>query len=134
MKVKNFKFKDDKWFLDSKGILHNKVPLNKILDYSIEEQIIGRWIDGSTIYRRIFTGTFTNEQILMNNILAIIDIHGYGDVGTNTTRTIPFVDVYEGKLYRFTVDVYQNNARTVSIRNGSPYNFVGTIVLDYIKK
>lgn len=31
-------------------------------DYSTEEQIIGEWIDGKAIYRRVFTGSFRKEQ------------------------------------------------------------------------
>lgn len=34
--------------------------INKNFDYSIEEVPIGTWVDGRTIYRKVYTGTIVN--------------------------------------------------------------------------
>lgn len=67
---KSIKFTNDT-YLDSSGIVFEKISLDKILAYSTEEQIVGRWYDGKIRYRKtiIFpngTGTTTNKAYLLN--------------------------------------------------------------------
>lgn len=62
--------------------------------YTTEEQVIGRWIDGKPLYRRVFTGTISNSAsarataILWTNspIEKLVNVGGwirYGDSGIN---------------------------------------------------
>lgn len=44
--------------------------------YSTDEQVVGKWIDGSTIYEKTFTATFTN--IAHNTPQNMVDVSGLG--------------------------------------------------------
>ena len=54
---KSIKFTNDT-YLDSSGLTFEKTPFNKILTYSTEEVIIGKWIDGKPIYRKVVPVNF----------------------------------------------------------------------------
>ena len=52
---KTIKYKDNT-YLDSSGVVFEKTSLDKILTYSTEEQVVGKWINGKTLYRKtLFT-------------------------------------------------------------------------------
>ena len=47
--------------------------------YSIEEQVIGKWIDGKPIYRKVFTGSTGNTlmgKVITKNVDTLIDAKG----------------------------------------------------------
>lgn len=68
---KSIKFTNDT-YLDSSGITFNKTPLHKILTYSTEEQIVGKWVDGKELYRKTFIGTLSaGEHEICHNILNV---------------------------------------------------------------
>lgn len=47
------RFRSKNYYLDTTGIMHNKTSLDKILNYSTEEQIVGKWINGKDVYKRV---------------------------------------------------------------------------------
>lgn len=51
------RFRSENYYLDTTGIMHNRTSLDKILNYSTEEQIIGKDEDGKLIYRKRFQFT-----------------------------------------------------------------------------
>lgn len=59
----------------------DKSKLDKMSNYSTDEQVIGTWIDGKPIYRKCYTGTASSTGgTLLDNDLNIntIIIVGYG--------------------------------------------------------
>lgn len=62
---KSIKFKNDT-YLNSSGVVFGKTPLDKILTYSKEEQIIGKWINDKKLYRKVIelpNGTGTTNEV-----------------------------------------------------------------------
>ena len=51
---------------------------NKNENYSLEEQVIGKWIDGKNIYRKTITGSTLpkNGETLISNVDNVIDAYG----------------------------------------------------------
>ena len=49
---------------------------NNLTNYSTEEQVIGKWIDGKPLYRRVFIGTkgHNNTQVNVGSIIDVNDI------------------------------------------------------------
>ena len=72
---KSIKLKDNV-YLDSSGIVHNRVKLKDILTYSTTETKIGTWIDGKPIYRQVYTGTGKARTFSINNLGQIITMRG----------------------------------------------------------
>ena len=75
------------------------------LCYSTQEQIIGKWIDGSTLYQKTYTATFNQRQILISltSDILVKEIKG-GVFSSNGKNMIPIgygldssseVDVYK---------------------------------------
>lgn len=77
------------------------IKIGNETDYSEDEQIIGSWIDGKPVYQKtINSGTLpnnTNKTIALDipNIGKVLNIFGYGYVGTGSTSPrsihLPFV-------------------------------------------
>jgi len=67
--AKSIKLKNE-IYLDSSSIVHNKQSLEKILNYSTEEQIVGKWIDSKPIYRKVIviTSGFSTYLSVHHNI------------------------------------------------------------------
>lgn len=77
--AKSIKFKND-IYLDSKSIVHNLTSLSDILNYSDEEVIVGKWIDGKTLYRKsVEFGSFPNDssKLIPHNIASIRQVCFY---------------------------------------------------------
>ena len=92
---------------------------NKNENYSLEEQVIGKWIDGKNIYRKTIkievnnntNYTFDAKSILSTNIGTIINSYGYSVVDggltyasfpcyySERTRLSSFMDIPTGKIY-----------------------------------
>ena len=73
--------------------------INNISDYSTEEQVVGRWIDGKPLYRKVIEKTNTQGSTITipHNILNIDKIISYNscfkDNINNDYRSIPLVSV-----------------------------------------
>ena len=53
------------------NIPDNSVALNV---YSTEEQIVGAWLNGKNVYRRVFTGSMTGMGTTWTNIAQVLDV------------------------------------------------------------
>lgn len=69
--------------------------INKLHNYSLEEQAIGTWIDGKPLYRKVvgIESLPNNEALIQNHNISgidnIININGFATNGTEF-RPIPF--------------------------------------------
>ena len=109
--------------------------LKKFNTYSTDEKLIGFWIDGKPLYRKILTGTttssvdsyyslsginydiITNIKVLVNTPDYVVDLSTYSNTGQN------------GVL----IEKSQNRLR-VSNNNYAFYNSPVIIILEYTKK
>lgn len=64
---KSIKFKNNT-YLDSNGVVFEKEPLSRIFTFSTKEQIVGKWINGKTLYRKVIS---TNEPVIGGTNLPI---------------------------------------------------------------
>lgn len=109
--------------------------LKKFNTYSTNEKLIGFWIDGKPLYRKILTGTttssvdsyyslsginydiITNIKVLVNTPDYVVDLSTYSNTGQN------------GVL----IEKSQNRLR-ISNNNYAFYNSPVIIILEYTKK
>lgn len=89
MANKSIKLKDNH-YIDSTGVVHNRgllsTLLGNILDditylknrciYSTNEVPIGKWIDGKTVYRRVYTGNSNEFEINIPNLDKVVKLYG----------------------------------------------------------
>lgn len=107
-------------------------------NYSNDEQIIGTWVDGSILYRKIVTATInqtsTHIDISSLNIKNLISLDGFIQ-GSNYNYTFPCLNFYEnGNYYNRTYynngDKYIDNMTTSGMNSYYPYY---TFILTYTK-
>lgn len=108
--------------------------------YSTEEEIIGKWYDGKTLYRRIFTYTVSSVgiKVVANlsslNIENVTDIRGTWKLTNGSVTSLNIYDKTSGSIeYSFTMFAGDNHT-ILCIIDGA--NFVGrtaTIIIEYTK-
>lgn len=76
--------------------------------YSTEEQVVGKWIDGKPLYRKGFSGSFSDNQIIASNIENIINCSGIVHLA-GLRRLIPYYEIYENSTYCFVINVHNDN-------------------------
>lgn len=117
---------------DKSSIVNAINEINAILSYSTDEQIVGKWIDGSNVYRKVVTGTTSTQTgvtaVLLSNVKHLISINGYYLQSGRVSETSALSDNTSCVLDESTnvVTYYFNNA---SISANFTYNFI----LEYIK-
>lgn len=94
------------------------IPSNKEKKeiYSTEEQVIGKWIDGKPIYRKVFTGTTNGSD---NTII------------TKTTLNIDKLTNSSGILYNSAVQINIGKSESIGNTNGNTRVWInnGNVVL-----
>ena len=89
---KSIKFTNDT-YLDSSGVVFEKTALDKMLTYSTEEQIVGKWIDGKPIYRKVVPlNTFSNNGETTTN-------HNIDNLEYVINYSIHWYDTQDGAWY-----------------------------------
>lgn len=76
--AKAIKLQDDN-YLDSNGVVHNRVPLNEILDdvYSTQEIKTNKiWVNGKPIYRKVLIQKWENTNLENLQIDTIVNMYG----------------------------------------------------------
>lgn len=106
--------------------------------YSTDEQVIGTWIDGSTLYEKtIDCGALPNNATKtvnynISNVLKFVGFEGVGVSGNGGLIPIPFVnDTTKDEDLLCIISVPNANIRFTSNGNKSAYN--GYVTLRYIK-
>lgn len=138
--AQSIKFKDD-IYIDSSGVVHNKTPLDKILTYSTSETVIGTWIDGRPIYRKVlkFTGLSTGivKAVSYNISNAVNQIwieKGFIESSSGRVITLPEVG-YNGDLTSKTDIWIEKSESSVKLYSNGGWNSNWTfyITLNYTK-
>lgn len=106
--------------------------INKKLSYSSNEIVIGTWIDDKTIYRKCFTGTFSNDEIVLTGVDTLINLHGSALLATKI-RAIPFYQYYGGNEFCVTFQTESNNVKMVACDSGTGVSVYADFVLEYTK-
>lgn len=92
--------------INADNLNHNFNELNKANTYSTDEQVIGIWIDGKPIYRKVIDiGTLpnaTNKEIntgLDSTVVRPIRMYGYAYNSSGGFMTLPYIITDSGSIY-----------------------------------
>ena len=95
--------------------------------YSTEEQVIGQWIDGKTIYQKSFTGTLTATTAVGTEVgtsisigatvQQFVSIEGYVDNGSGTVQFISEASVSDNKTRWLRFSANTNSISDSASRN-----------------
>lgn len=120
--------------------LEEKAAAN--FDYSLDEKVIGTWIDGKPLYRLIIQGTTTNRRVTIDlsdkNIEKITNLTGV--CNANSMYNIPicfyFAENQSGMKKNFTFMYYINESKSLYLGFGTEPeydNVTFTVQLEYTK-
>lgn len=106
-------------------------------NYSTSEQVVGTWIDGKPLYRKIITGTTTagnNLDISKNSISANIDKFVYfGGVTIQPNNNISVIPYFAAETDRTSI-YYADSISAIRIRAGSSYGYGDVfVIVEYTK-
>lgn len=108
--------------------------ISDVSDYSTEEKVIGTWVDGKPIYRRVFTGTLENKDTtnVTNGLRAnnCEIIKAYGVIGDNT-NVIPIGHYVNDAWYS---GVWLNTSLLYLYVSSSLYGKPYKLIVEYLKK
>ena len=115
-------------------LLHINSSLAQYTDYSSEEVPIGKWIDGSTIYRKIIQDTTggtsgTAKKISIGSTISKL-INMYGDLVTSSNSLLP-INFYLSNTNYIATSIVKND-NIISIQTTFTSRPI-TIILEYLK-
>lgn len=106
--------------------------------YSTSETIIGKWIDGRPVYRKVLTGTTPNGNVSVShgitNFARILNVCGWVQSGSNGSQ--PIQRVLPDALTQYGIGVGDFKSTTFLLQVGTNGDIRGkpyTIILEYIK-
>lgn len=106
--------------------------------YSGTETIIGTWIDGRPVYRKVLTGNTPNGNVSVNhgitNFSRILNVYGWVQSGSNGSQ--PVQRVLPDALTQYGIGVGDFKSTTFLLQVGTNGDIRGkpyTIILEYIK-
>ena len=102
--------------------------------YSTDEMIIGRWIDGKPLYRKVVQGNITSKNqslfVVNANVETMISIRGYDF--SNGIYYFPFNYTQDGSTQK--AIFYKKDTDTIEFRsNSSESGEVFVVILEYTK-
>ena len=103
--------------------------------YSTTEQVIGKWIDGKPLYRKVVSlGTLPNAECKsvahgISNI-GFLKPYGYAYNTTGLYANLPFIPVAE---FSSAVDFFVTTTEIIIQTNSDRSNYTGVAVLEYTK-
>ena len=102
--------------------------------YSTDEMIIGRWIDGKPLYRKVIQGNITSKNqslfVVNANVETMISIRGYDF--SNGIYYFPFNYTQDGSTQKAVF--YKKDTDTIEFRsNSSGSGEVFVVILEYTK-
>lgn len=104
--------------------------------YSTNEQVIGTWIDGKPIYRKVFNvGTITEQKTYITHGIAnlgkLVNLYGFCNRSDNVQQPIP------NNYTNWEIFLYDVSSIEITIKfsdnqwNRNPYNIV--LIVEYTK-
>ena len=108
--------------------------LNEKLSYSTEETVIGTWIDGKPLYRKVLTSTTISDSIVDITLPSNIDFMSTDKVEIKASGFSFFSDRYTNA--NDLIQIFKFNATTLRVVLGSVWksNFISAIiVIEYTK-
>lgn len=110
--------------------------VNKALveNYSTDEVKTNKvWIDGKSIYRKVITGNYNDNAVILSNIGTLINVSGTGDSGTGITRLLPYYEIYNNQSFVCTLTKQSNNIVFISKLEGNSHIGSLNIIIEYTK-
>lgn len=112
-----------------------EAELRNVTTYSTEEQVIGKWIDGKTIYRKVISGNMPVPDInggtwynITNNVQDLVNV--YGNI---LQRPYNYVTILRNNAYVSAFDIVVDS-NILKYRNlGIPADQSYKIILEYTK-
>lgn len=116
--------------------------INEKSVYSTAEKVIGKWIDGKKIYRRVITGSLVDIKsdwttiTKIDNVDEIINI--YGTIN-NTTTDLRFLNInsYENSTYNSIFSFSKADGNVIQAKvngwNNPSFKFKFKVCLEYTK-
>lgn len=102
--------------------------------YTTEETVIGTWIDGKPIYRRVFTGDFGTIGTSFINLTSKISTINKTNI--NMILNVWAKGIYQGNIYQyssgFKYESRNDNNYYIQML-GSDVQNVDTIIIEYTK-
>ena len=134
-KKKVFKIKNDE-FIDSSSVMYNRVPLNKALNCSLDETIIGSW-KGKPLYQKIIEinnltyGQIINYEHNISNVEFAFPQNILGLLNDTTVRPLMML-INENLNYDI---LFQIDRYYVIYKLGNSMGFIKKllVVLNYTK-
>ena len=116
--------------IDSSGSTSSTVtciiyPYKESSNYSLEEQIIGTWIDGKPLYRKTVQGILTNNEVLVENVHTLVNEHG--SITNGNGSSLP--RIYASTSYAYAYHSVDKICMSVASWGGMPY----VLTLEYTK-
>lgn len=113
--------------------------LNGLLTYTTEEKIIGYWIDGKPIYRKVVNfGNLPNNTAKrvnhnISNIEMVVRLTGITQTGSETLAWSPLPLVYSGTEYIFNTTLSCNKTEIVCRTAQDRSEFTAYVIIEYTK-
>lgn len=136
--ARSIKLEEENYW-DSSNIVYNQEPISNILKYSTKEQIVGTWIDGRTIYRKVIK--IAQSQLVsggqaeithgIDNFENIIKAYGFIERTSGIRNVVPW---YAGSNYYFVFNDFNTTFFRVAV-SGELYSFINNFyaILEYVK-
>ena len=112
-------------------------------EYSTDEKVVGKWIDGKNIYRKVIISTVGEIQNDLNDLGADQVVSFYGEAETNYQSWFPIpcknhVSIDYNNADNYTISILQSAKaqRNFQITFGNYYNSGNgaKIIIEYTKK
>ena len=125
---------------DIAAIIAEEPPVarNNFQEYSTNEQIVGRWIDGKPLYQKSYNVGIIpiNDNPLLfahniSNIGVIVSTTGFAYDGSNICLPLPYVSYYASNI---NIQLYSDKTNIVIRQGGNGWsNYTGYVTLQYTK-
>lgn len=106
--------------------------INKLNTYSTEEVRIGTWADGKPLYRKSFIGSYTNDDVLIENIDTLVNAYGTMLI-QGIDRLIPYYEYYNSKHYTARLQLLNNKISILALSASTGVTTSGKFTIEYTK-
>lgn len=109
----------------------------KIINYSENESVIGEWIDGRKLYRRVYTRTLGSAgltNIDIDELVADVITNVFVSFGKGEAQNYAYTSQSEDSSVNFLEVRIDTDLETLTIRrNPAEANSIFYVILEYVK-